>query len=211
MTAYATREDLHRYGLRGGAVVNPGRLAESAVGTDAFTLDGHGIETDWLVTLRAEAGGALPSPLVAGATYYAIRDSESTFRVAASPGGPAIDLTTIGVSVVVTTPLPIDEMLEYFSRYVDDFLPAEFVPLSAPYPLTIVIIVCQLTAAALYRLTGQESASMQEVELGAKAKIERWSKGLGVVGVAGSANLAYGESAFADLRGWGGGGSGILR
>jgi len=202
---YATRQDFNRYGLRGGQLANQGRLAESAVGTDAFTLEGHGFETGWTVLLRAASGGTLAAPLVAGLPYYVIRDSESTFRVSATVSGAAIDLTSIGMDVVVTTPLPIDELLEVYSRYVDGFLPAEFVPLGAPYPLEVTVVVCELTGAKLYRLTGQESASMKDEELSAKAKLERWAKGLGVVGVATSANLSYGESLAVDLRGWGGG------
>ncbi len=205
--SYATREEFFRFGARGGEIVNQGRLATSEIGSDAFTLDLHGFVTGSRVMLRAESGGALPAPLVAGTTQYVIADSESTFRVAATSGGAAIDLTTVGVAVVVTTPLPIDEYLEAYSRWVDNFIPGEFLPLLPPYPLPVVMAVCLLAKAALLRWTGQVSESMKDEELGEKAKLERWAKGLGVAGVATSANLAYGESFQSDIRGWGGGGT----
>ena len=88
MTAYATRSDVYKYGLPRGMLANPGRLCASVLAsTNAFELDGHGFETDDPILLRAEGTGAMPAPLVAGTTYYAIRVSESIFRIAATPAG----------------------------------------------------------------------------------------------------------------------------
>lgn len=203
---YATRADLYKFGLPRGRIANPARLCASALASnDTFTLDDHGLETDDALLFRAESGGALPSPLVAGTTYYAIRDTDATFRVAATKSGAAINLTTDGSSVLVATPLPIDEVLEFYSRFVDPFLPAHLVPLTAPYPITVTAIVAELAAKKLLLLSEQNSAAMTEAELGAKAQLERWAAGIPLrdTQATPSANLAYSESVTADPRGWG--------
>ncbi len=198
MTAYATRANLYQFGLPRGMLANPGRLSGSVLATtDGFELDGHGFETDDALLFRAESGGTLPAPLVAGTTYYAIRVNDEVFKVAAAPAGAAINLTTDGVSVVVTTALPVDEVLEFYSRFADAFLPAHLVPLTPPYPITVTALVAELAAKKLLLMAGQSSASMAEAELGAKAQLERWAKGIPLrdARATSSANLAYGESA----------------
>jgi len=209
MAAYATRKDLYRYGLARGALANSGMSVGSATAaTDLFELESHGLETDDAVLVRAADGGTLPSPLVAGTTYYVIRISESTFKVAASAGGAAINLTTNGTSVIVTVPLPYDDVLEYYSRFVDDLLPAHIVPLESPYPVTVVATVAELAARRLQLMAGQSSESMAEIEVGAKAKLERWAKAIPLRDSAatGPTNLAIvSTSTGADPRGWGSG------
>jgi len=214
MTAYATRADLYRYGLPRGMLANPGRLCASALAaTDAFELDGHGLETADPIIFRAEAGGTLPAPLVAGTTYYTIRINEQFFKAGASAiaaaAGTAIDLTVDGVSVVVASMLPIDEVLEFYSRFVDPFLPAHLVPLTSPYPITVTALVAELSAKKLLLIAGQSSASMTELEIAAKAQLERWAKGVPLrdARATASTNTAYSESVTADPRGWGGGGT----
>jgi hypothetical protein len=207
---YAQRADLYRYGLTRGELANPARLCASVLAaTNAFELDAHGLEADDPVMLRAESGGALPAPLVAGETYYAIRDSASVFRVAATPGGPPIDLTSNGSSVLVITPLPVDQVLEFYSRFVDPFLPAHLVPLKAPYPITVTGVVAELSAARLLRIATQSSESMKDLEVGAMAQLQRWAKGVPLrdARATGAANLAVSASAGRDPRGWGGGGT----
>lgn len=206
MVAYATREDVYTYGLPRGSLGNPGRVCASALAsTDTFTLDGHGFSDGKAILLRAEDGGALPSPIVAGTTYYAIRLTDSTFKVSATEGGAAVNLTTDGDLVVVSTALPFDEVLEFYSRFVDGFLPAHLVPLSAPYPVTVTQLVAKLAAKELLRISGQTSDSMTEIEVGAKAQLERWAKGLRIrdARVTTSANLAVARSGNGN-RGWDG-------
>lgn len=208
--AYATRADLYRYGLPRGLLANPGRLCASAnVTSNVLTLDGHGFETDMPLLFRAEAGGSLPAPLVAGTTYYAKRVTDSTFQVAAAAAGSAIDLTTAGASIVVSTALPIDEVLEFYSRFVDGFLPAHKVPLETPFPITVTALVAELSAKKLLVIARQSSASMKELELAAKAQLERWAKGIPLrdEDATESTNLAITESSSADPRGWGTGGT----
>jgi hypothetical protein len=63
-------------------------------------------------------------------------------------------------------------------------------------------------------LTGQSSATMTEAELGAKAQLERWLKGLPVreATATASSNLAVISTlaSAADPRGWAPDGSGTL-
>lgn len=218
MTAYATARDLYTYGLRRGVLVNAGReVASSLASTNVLTLDGHLFETDDQVTLRAVDGSedaVLSAPLVAGTVYYAIRLTDSTFSLALTAGGGAIDLSSNGSSMMVKAELPIDELLEAYSRFVDDFIPAHLVPLESPYPVTVVRIVCELTAAKLLSLAGQSSVSMTEAEVGAKAQLERWSKGIPIrdASATASANLAITSPlsvTVPDVRGWGAAGGSI--
>lgn len=210
MTAYATRADLYRYGLTRGLLANPARLCATVEdSTDTFELDNHGFETDDQLLFRPEEGGELPAPLVAGQTYYAIRVTDSTFKVSATAGGAAVNLTTDGVSVLVAVALPIDEVLEFYSRFVDPFLPAHLVPLTPPYPVTVTATVAKLAAKELLRIAGQTSESMTELEIGAKAQLERWAKGIPLrdARATASTNLAVSEGSSTDPRKWGTGGS----
>jgi hypothetical protein len=208
---YATRADLFRYGLPRGLLANPGRLcASAAAGSDLFTLDGHGFENDTPLLFRAEAGGSLPEPIAPGLIYYAERVSESSFKARGSAGGPAIDLTTDGGSVVVSTALPIDEVLEFYSRFVDGFLPAHRVPLVAPYPITVTALVAELSAKKLLLIARQSSASMTEMEVSAKAQLTRWVAGIVLRDERATehTNLAVTDAtAMPDPRGWGTGGT----
>jgi hypothetical protein len=185
------------------------RLVESALAaTDVLTLDGHGLETNDRVLVRATDGGELPAPLAEGTTYFAIRLTESTFQLAAAADGPAIDLTTDGVSVVVAVPLPFDDVLEFYSRFVDPYIPAHMTPLEAPIPIVGVGTVATLAAKRLQILAGHTSESMTELEAGAQKLLERWSKGIPLRDAAAtaSANLAVTvPSSGRDPRGWGSG------
>lgn len=203
---YSTRADLYRYGLPRGMLANPGRLCASVLAaTDAFELDGHGFETDDAIIPSTEGGGTMPAPLVAGTTYRAIRVNDQFFKVAAAPAGAAIDLTADGVSVVVSAALPIAEVMEFYSRFVDALLPGHLVPLRTPYPIVVTALVAELSAKKLLLIAGQTSQSMTEAELAAKAQLERWAKGLPLrdARATASANLAYSESvAPSGPRNW---------
>lgn len=210
MAAYATRRDVYRYGLPRGTLGSDARLVASALAaTDLVVLDGHGFETDDEIVVRAEEGGSLPTPLVTGTTYYAIRVSESAFQVAATAGGAAIDLTSDAVSMFVAGALPFDEILELYSRFVDPFIPAHLVPLEAPIPVVIVATVAELAAKKLLHLSGQTSVAVNEAELAAKAQLERWAKGVPLRDprATASANLAVTSTmgSATDPRGWGSG------
>lgn len=211
MVAYATRQDLYRYGLPRGLLANPGRLVASVdTSTETFVLDGHGFEDDDELLFRAEEGGTLPAPLVAGTTYYAIRVSYDSFRVAASSGGSAINITAAGSSTVVSTSLEptIDAELERFSRLVDSYIPAHAVPLESPYPAVVVSIVAKLAAESLLAITGQASASITASAEQTRKELARLMAGVPLrdAAIVTQANLARAEgvtSAWASASGAG--------
>lgn len=209
---YCTRRDLYRFGLPRGVLGASSRLVESSLATtDVITLDGHGFETDDEVAFRAAEGGTLSAPLVAGTTYYVVRMNDTTFKLAATEGGAAINLTSDGVSMLVATALPFDYVLEFYSRWVDGFMPAHLVPFTAgSVPVMVVAIVAELSAKKLMQLAGHTSDSVNDAELAAKAQLERWSKGVPLrdAVATGSANRAVITSVTvsgADPRGWGSG------
>jgi hypothetical protein len=208
VSGYCTPEDLYSYGLQRGALANPGRLAPSAsAATNAFMLDQHGFPLNEPLTLRAEGGGALPAPLVAGVTYYAIPLNESSFSVAATVGGAAIDLTTNGVRVVVGTQLPFAAAIAFGAALIDDMLPAHIVPLVAPYPPIVVMTNAELAIGKLTAGTGNGSKSIGEMVDVARKRLERWAAGVPLRGanVPPAANLAATAVATAparDCRGW---------
>lgn len=212
MTAYATRQDLYRYAPVRGSLTSSSRIvSSSSATTDTLELEGHGLETDDTLQLRAVEGGTLSAPLVATTTYYAIKVDDSRFKVAATAGGAAIDLTTAGVSMVLVVALPVDEVLEFYSRFVDGLLPAHAVPLASPYPVTIVALVAELAAKRLQLIAGTSSESMKEIEIGAQAQLQRYAAGIPLRDsrVATSTNKAIrdtaGNSTTGDARGWGSG------
>ncbi len=206
-SAYCSKEDLYDAGLARGSLPNPGRLVASVdITTELLTLDGHGFRADAELLFRAETGGSLPSPLVAGTTYYADAVSDSTFKVRSTAGGAAINLTTAGSLIVVSTPLPFIAAIRRASAMVDDMLPAHIVPLTAPYPVVVVAVTADLAIAVLGMLTGGSSADFITQKLaGAQKILDRWSKGIPIRGAV--VPPAAGLSALAvttatDPRGW---------
>lgn len=203
---YCTRKDVIRR-LPPGAVTSPaGLIASCLKDTDVITYDGHGFETDDELTVRAIAGGTLAAPLVAGTVYFAIRLTNATFQLAETAGGPAINLTSDGVSMMVTREPAFDEFIEYYSRWFDAFLPAEDVPLKAPIHPTAKGIVADLVAKRILNVDGKDSAAVNTAELAAKAQAERFAAGMQLRGAAvptSPSNLAVSMSGMTDPRGWG--------
>ncbi len=213
---YPSRADFDAFGgLPDGALSNEGReVASSTAATDILVLSAHGLATDAPVTVRAVEGGTLSAPLVAGTTYYAIRLTDDTFKLSATPGGSPIDLTTSGVTMFVTKQLPIDLYLEAFSRWVEDCVPAHLVPFAVDtggaYPIFIRKIICQLAGAELLNRAGKDSAAVRQGQIDARAILERWGAGkpLRDPGITASANLAVTSTlsgTSVDPRGWGSG------
>jgi hypothetical protein len=213
---YATRADLDDFGgIPRGALSNEGRLvASSLASTDTITLSAHGFNTNDVLQLRAVSGGTLSAPLVADTSYFAIRITDSTFKLAAAANGAAIDLTVDGVSMIVIKQLPIDRMLELYSRWIDGFLPAHIVPLQAPYPIVVVAICAQLAGKALMNLDGKASDIVNAAELVAVSQLQRFASGIPLrdAAVLTSANKAINStlSVNADPRGWAPKGSGSI-
>jgi hypothetical protein len=192
-----------------GSIVSAAGIVFSSVATtDVITYDGHGLETDDEITLRATEGGTLSAPFVAGTTYYARRISNSTFSIAATAGGAALNITTDGVSMMVTREPNFDDHIEFYSRWADAFIP-HAVPLDT-VPAIVKGIVADLTAKKILNIAGQDSAILNAAELASKAILERFAKGIPIRDAAVSAptNLAIatvlGDDADeTDLRGWG--------
>lgn len=213
---YTTRASVLRR-LPMGSLPSPSSLVASSVaGTDIITLDGHGFETDDALQLRAVDGGTLSAPLVEGTTYYAIRLTDSTFKVAATSGGAALDLTTSGVSMVVSRPLDFDYWIGVYSRWADSSLPGHIVPMGqdAAVPELVECIVADLVAKRMFNVGGQASETLKDMEIAAMAQLARFAKGIPVrdTNATASANLAITSSlaSTGDARGWTPDGSGTI-
>ena len=206
---YCSRGDVTAR-LPPGTVVSPaGMLASCLASTDVLTYDGHGLETDDEVTVRAASAGTLSAPLVAGTVYYAIRLTNSTFKLAASAGGAALNITSDGVEMVVTREPKFDDVIEFVSRWADTFLPAHVVPLTAPIHPLVRGVVADVSAKRILNANGQDSAAVTAAELAGKAILERHAAGMPLRGGAQvPSNLAItatSVSSGGDPRGFGSG------
>lgn len=192
-----------------GAITSPtGILASCLASSDVLTYDGHGLETNDEVTVRAASAGTLSAPLVAGAVYYAIRLTNSTFKLAASAGGAALNITSDGVEMIVTREPKFDDVIEFVSRWADTFLPAHVVPLTAPIHPLVRGVVADVSAKRILNANGADSAVVNAAELAGKAILERFAAGMPLRGGTAQtpANLAItatSVSSGSDPRGWG--------
>lgn len=66
------------------------------------TWTAHGFAADQPVQLDADTGGALPTGISAGTTYYVLGTglTANTFQIATSPGGAAVNTSSTGTSVI---------------------------------------------------------------------------------------------------------------
>lgn len=214
MSSYCTETDLYeKGGAPRGIFANPARLISSvSASTDTLTLDDHGLAIDTPVTLRAEAGGSLPSPLVADAVYYAIPVTTSAFQLAASAGGSAINLTTAGSNVVVIVPLPVSKWIESASALVDQMLVGHAVPLTGTIPDLVIQVTATLAAGYGLAYVGHAQANIESKLQWAQQMLRHWSPGAPLRGanVPASTNCAHrGTTAGSDPRGWVPSGGGI--
>lgn len=206
MTDYCTPADVYSFGLPRGSVANPGRVAASALSTtNAVTLDLHGFSADDPVTLRSEAGGNLPAPLVEGTTYYVSAPTDNTFKLAASTGGAVIDLTTDGENVVVIPKFTLPDAIRFASEVMTDMMPAHVMPLEAPFPPIVVMTCAELSASKMASMVGGTSVALAATVDAAQKRLERWGKGVAIrgtntppaAGLSASASVPY-----RDRRGW---------
>lgn len=167
MTAYATRDDVFRYGLPPAVLVAPPRSLEAVdVVSNRFTLSGHGLNSGDTLEFRV-TGGSLTTPLSASSVYWAkpVPGSDNLFEVSLSQDGASVDLSALGTglhSIVVSYGPRLDKVLEQRSRYVDDHLIAHGVPLSTPIPLSVVAYVATLAAADMMRIAGLANPNYRE-------------------------------------------------
>ena len=175
-SAYCSSADVYQ-AFPPGSFPNPGRLvSDVATSTEILTLDGHGLTADAPLLFRAESGGSLPSPLVAGTTYYAIPLTDSTFSVAAAAAGAAINLTTAGSGVVLIVNLPWDAKITEASSMIDDMLVAHVVPLD-PVPETIKRLTAELAGELMLQFCGSGSAALTDRIAATQKILDRMSKG----------------------------------
>lgn len=214
MTSYAQASDLYKYGMPRGVLGLSSRLVDvySSV-TSTLTLNGHGFATGDALIFRATEGGALAAPLVFGTTYYAVYVNDAQFSLSSTADGlTPVVLTSVGVSMLVAVALPIDDVLEFYARWIDHFMPAHLVPFTSPVPVVVVALNAELAAKKLMNIAGHESGTIDAFEISAKAMLERFAKGLPLrdANATGPANLTATATLVVtgtDPRGWG---SGIL-
>jgi hypothetical protein len=178
--SYCSDADVYLFGVPRGSVPNPGRPLYSLV-SDVCTLDAHGFETEDPIQFRAAGDGSLPAGLAAGTTYYAQRQSESTFKVRATPTGSALTITTATDPVLVLEVLDIASARAFADAVIDDVLTGHVVPLS-PVPQIIRITAAELSAGKLLAGKGAQSKSLAEVVDAAVKRLERWREGKPVEG-----------------------------
>lgn len=207
--AYCTRGDVNDW-IPSGEIAGKSHLVASALASsNVLTLDGHGLETDDPVKVRAVEGGTLAAPLAEGALYFAIRLTNATFQLASAPAGSAIDLTSDGTSMVVSREPKYEKVIEFWSRWADTYLPAHAVPLTGVIHPLIVGIVAKLAAYDLMGIEGRDSARALAARDLAQKALERHAAGLPLraAPVTASTNLAVTlATSSADPRGWGSGG-----
>lgn len=174
--SYTTRQLVLGSGVPRGALVRPAREVAAVDATaNVLELQGHGLSDGDAIEFTVDGPGVLPAPLALVTVYYAklitLADQstdENRFQVASIPGGVAIDLTDAGTApfalVVPIGPL-IDLVGEMYSRICDQKLPADAVPLAAPYPAWVVQLVTIRTAIEVTARLGREVApSMKDRE-----------------------------------------------
>lgn len=74
--------------------------ATALASSDAFTSPSHTLANDDQVILKAAGGTALPTGVSADTLYYVVGVSGSTFQLATTQGGSAINLTADGAAIV---------------------------------------------------------------------------------------------------------------
>jgi hypothetical protein len=211
---YTTRGSVLKRVALGGLPSAAGMAASSLAGSDAITLDGHGFETDDPVTARAAEGGNLSAPLAEGTTYYAIRVDHSTFKLASTVGGAAIDLTTNALDMFVMRDPDFDYWIGVYSRWADTSFPGHVVPFAAPVPSIVESIVADLVAKRMFNVGGHASVTLDQMETQSAAQLARFASGMPVREASATAptNLAVTSNLgeLADARGWAPCGSGYL-
>lgn len=84
-----------------GPVAGAAPLAfTAAAATDVLTAPGSSLANGATVVVFPGAGGTTPAGLTAGTVYYVVSASGATFKVSATSGGTAIDITADGSGLV---------------------------------------------------------------------------------------------------------------
>lgn len=87
--------------IRGCETQDYDKLVDSATGvniaTEEFTSTAHGFINGDIV--RVSTAGTLPTPLVVATDYYIVNSAANTFKISATNGGSAIDITSTGSGI----------------------------------------------------------------------------------------------------------------
>lgn len=203
---YCIQQDVYRFvpaGILASQSVS--RLVVAVASSDIFTLDGHGLELNQELTFRAESGGSLPSPMVAGTTYYAIPLTSNTFQISASLSGLALNITTAGSNTLVIPELPWTSWIAECDAMIDQTLVGHVVPITGTIPEPVRLYsACLLAMRVLAHVGASTSAVQGQLEFWSK-QAEKWSRGVPLRGanVPAAGNLAVSYSGHrADPRGW---------
>jgi len=86
--------------------------------TDFLTSASHDYILNSQVQVNVSGGGTLPAPLVAGTTYFVRDVSGNDYRLSATRGGSAIDITSVGTGVFTITDLALDNKVRDVANYV---------------------------------------------------------------------------------------------
>jgi phage gp36-like protein len=203
VTYYCDEADLYEYGVPRGGLPNPARIVTVNTSTEVFSLDGHGFRADTQLLFRAESGGSLPSPLAAGTTYYAIPVTSDTFRVSTSASGSAVNITTPGTNVLVSTPLPTMQSIAWASEMIDNMLVGNVAPFS-PVPAIVRAACADLAATRLLQLTGGATVDLAAKLASTNATLSMWRKtGSPLPANAGQASANLAVVASANTIRWG--------
>lgn len=195
---------------RAGGPPNAARVAYGNAAGNYLECEAHGLANNAEVTVRAYTGGSLPGGLSADTTYYAIVVTPSRFRLAATPDGSPIDLSSAGSNFTFHAETPWQTYVDTASRLIDGVLPHNVTPLVEPYPEIIVTYCAELAALiALQNSAGADSNTRLEQQ-SLLEFLMRWAKGPSGPPIRGTArsvtspaNLAVSSSAGAvDPRGW---------
>jgi hypothetical protein len=173
--AYATKADVYKW-IPSGSVSSPSRHVTASASTDRISVDSHGLEDGAPVSFRAESGGAVPSPLVTGTTYFVRDATEHTFKVAATDEGTAISLSSNGTNVLMVLEIPWDGWLEAASQQVDNLLPANATPFVAPYPPVVVNYTALIVASWALTFGGKGSDLIASEFDRALEELKTWRK-----------------------------------
>lgn len=206
MSAYCAISDVYQWIPR-GSVPNPARLLGSvSASTEVMTLNNHGLGDDDEITFRADAGGTMPGGVIAAVAYYAIPLTDSTFSIAAAPGGAPVNITSAGSNVVLVVSVPWDAWIASCSAEIEQSLPAHVVPLDAPYPAIVVTYTAGLVAERALAWAGSGAPpGFLERMTRTRDDLKAWRGGKTIRGasVPSASNLAISATvAAADPRGW---------
>jgi hypothetical protein len=185
MPPYCTKADALSW-VTQGSVTNP-RRAIAAVHTDTDTLaaDDHRLATGSEVQLWLPRNGAgeMAEPLVEGAVYYAIRLSDSTFQVAATPADAAaaspVNITSEGCNMKLGAQIPWDAYIEGRSAKLDEQAIGNAFPLADGEPIPIVVrdLVSIQVLGDAARFVGKTDIDLSEEQERARKELEIWATG----------------------------------